>query len=143
MTRGAERLRQLVSERRALGLCPTCGLRPPAPGWKQCDLCRQKRRAYMLKYSRTRPGFNQQKYAKAKAKPEQIARMREAADRWHRTPFGRRMACRNVFISRLRKQAGGELSPDLLQWARELWEARELLRNRGEGSNGRRKDQIR
>lgn len=35
------RARRLYRERTALGLCPTCGKRPPTFSYVQCQLCRQ------------------------------------------------------------------------------------------------------
>ena len=38
------RFRRRADERRAAGLCPRCGVRPPAPGRTACDPCAGKRR---------------------------------------------------------------------------------------------------
>ncbi len=43
--RDRERFARRTAERRAAGLCPRCGERPPAPGRSACELCGEKRRA--------------------------------------------------------------------------------------------------
>ncbi len=40
-----ERFRRRIEQRKALGLCPRCGVRPPASGLSLCDPCSEKRRA--------------------------------------------------------------------------------------------------
>ena len=41
--RDRERFQRRVAERRAAGLCPRCGERPPAPGRSMCKPCGEKR----------------------------------------------------------------------------------------------------
>ena len=43
--RDRERFRKRTAERRAKGLCPRCGLTPPAPGRSLCEICAGKRNA--------------------------------------------------------------------------------------------------
>ena len=43
--RNRERFRKRSAERRAQGLCPRCGDRPPVPGLSLCDPCAEKRQA--------------------------------------------------------------------------------------------------
>ena len=43
--RDRERFRKRAAERRAKGLCPRCGLIPPAPGRSLCEKCAGKRNA--------------------------------------------------------------------------------------------------
>ena len=42
--RDRERFRRRTAERRTKGLCPRCGLTPPAPGHSLCDPCAEKQR---------------------------------------------------------------------------------------------------
>ena len=40
-----ERFRKRTEQRKAAGLCPRCGDRPPGSGWSLCEPCSEKRRA--------------------------------------------------------------------------------------------------
>ena len=51
--RDLERYHRRTAERKAAGLCVTCGKRPPAPGRTGCDPCAAKKRpAYRARYRR-------------------------------------------------------------------------------------------
>ena len=52
--RDLERYRRRTAERRAQGLCPTCGKRPPAPGRSRCEPCAAKKRPAELARHRRR-----------------------------------------------------------------------------------------
>ena len=43
--RDRERFARRTAERRAAGLCPKCGKRPPEPGRSLCESCAEKARA--------------------------------------------------------------------------------------------------
>ena len=48
-----ERHRRRAAERRAMGLCPKCGHRPPAPGRSMCEPCLERgRKAERARYAR-------------------------------------------------------------------------------------------
>ena len=67
--RDRERFRRRVAERRAAGLCPRCGARPPAPGRSLCEPCAEKRRlAERARNARLRAaGIPRRDRAKARA----------------------------------------------------------------------------
>ena len=43
LPKNAIRAKYMRAQRKARGLCSSCGQRPPAPGYKQCEICKQKR----------------------------------------------------------------------------------------------------
>ena len=43
-SRDRERFRKRTADRKARGLCPRCGVRPPANGLSACESCAEKRR---------------------------------------------------------------------------------------------------
>ena len=71
-----ERFRRRVEQRRAAGLCPRCGVRPPAPGRSVCGNClEQSNRASRTRDARLR----------AEGKPRRDpARAKEYGQEWNR-----------------------------------------------------------
>ena len=80
--RDRERFRKRVEKRRAAGLCPRCGERPPAPGRSVCEPCAENRRvAGRARDARLRAaGKPRRNLAKARASERERAR-RQTAER--------------------------------------------------------------
>lgn len=78
--RDRERARRRTAKRIALGLCPSCGNSPPAPGRAVCETCADKRRAADRARAAKRRKAGIKRIRHPEARKAEFRRARERAD---------------------------------------------------------------